>query len=222
MFRAIMFKEWLKIRWVAAALLAISLILMGSIALTVNRDMTFNSPISVWSAVVFLGYQYYGSLRYLPLLIGLAIAAAQFVPESASGRLSLSLHLPMRENGIMLRMLATGAMVVAALLCLLLLLLWGISAWFFPWEISRAALLSATPWMLAGLAGYAALSAVIVEPRWFQRGFLLLVSAGYVETLFEPSAVGAYAPSIPFFIALGACLAIAVLLSAHRFRRGVR
>jgi hypothetical protein len=221
-FRAIAFKEWLKIRWAAFVLLAVSLVVLAETALSLRHDMQFNAPIAVWNAVVLLGYQYYGHLRYLPLAIGVVIAAAQFLPEAAQGRLALSLHLPLRENQMMLRMLAVGFGAVAAFVALLLVLMTSIGAVYFPWQILWTALLDMAPWSLAGCAAYLVVSAAIVEPRWVRRGVLLLACAGLADLLLAYTGSGSYAPALPFFLILAGCSSVAVLVSAHRFRRGVR
>ena len=222
MIRAIAYKEWLKIRWVTAAIFVACLTLMTVIALSVRRDFTFNSPMAVWNAICFLGYQYYAILKYAPLAIGAVIASAQFVPEVIASRLILSLHLPMRENGMMLRMLSVGFLVVTAFLLFLAAALWGISAYYFPWEITRGALSTAFPWFLAGWAGYLAIATIIVEPRWIQRGLLFLVAAGLVDLLMTDAATSAFLPSFHWIAGLTACLGIAILFTAHRFRRGLR
>lgn len=222
MIRAIAYKEWLKIRWVTAAILIATLTLMTVVALSVRRDFTFNSPMTVWSAICFIGYQYYHIMKYIPLAIGVVIASAQFIPEVVAGRLILSLHLPMRENGMMLRMLAVGFGVVTGFLILLCAALWGISAIYFPWEITSNALITVIPWHLAGWAGYLAVATIIVEPRWIQRGLLGLVAAGLVDLLLTDAGTAAFAPSIHWIVGLTACFGIAILFTAHRFRRGLR
>ena len=153
---------------------------------------------------------------------GVVIAAAQFLPEAAQGRLALSLHLPLRENQVMLRMLAFGFAVVAALTALLLVAATAIGAVYFPWQILRTALLDMAPWSLAGSAAYLVVSAVIVEPRWVRRGVLVLAAAGLADLFLAYAGSGSFAPALPFFLVLTGCASIGVLLSAHRFRRGAR
>jgi hypothetical protein len=222
MFKAIVFKEWLKIRWAYAAAVIICLLILGNIVLNLNHDIKFNSPIAVWSAIVFQGYQYYDGLRYIPLFVGLIVAAAQFIPEMVTSRLKLSLHLPVRENSIMLQMLAVGLLAVAALLLVTMLLLSAISLFYFPSQILRSALLTAAPWFLAGIVGYLGLSAVIIEPRWVRRAFLLIVSYGVIDSLVVMVNYETYKPLLPSAALLTACFTLAIVFTGYRFRRGVR
>ncbi len=222
MFRAIAYKEWLKIRWVWFGLLIVCLAAAGNVLLSLQHLIRFTSAITVWTRVVFLGDQYYGSLRFLPLLVGLAIAGAQFVPEVLSWRLTLSLHLPMRENEMILRMLSVGYLAAVSLFLLVTVLVCLIGALYFPREIVVGALINVTPWVLAGSVGYFVLAAVIVEPRWIQKAILLLVGAGFVDLLLQSAPDRAFAPSLLIFLGLTAFLSILIVLAGHRFRRGVR
>ena len=222
MFRAIAYKEWLKIRWVWLILLVLSLAVAARMLLSLQQALAFRSPIVIWTLTVFQGYQYYGSLRYLPLAIGLAIGAAQFIPEVLSRRLTLSLHLPLRENRAILWMLAVGFLAASALVVATAALVVAIGFWYFPREIVVSALLNMAPWILAGCAGYFGLAALLVEPRWLQKALLLLMTAGFIDLLMEHVNNRAYTPLLPVLLVLAAGLSLAIVLSVRRFRRGVQ
>ena len=222
MFKAIVFKEWVKIRWAYGAAAVVCLLMLGNIVLNLNHDIKFNTPIAVWSAIVFQGYQYYGGLRFIPLFVGLMVAAAQFIPEMVTSRLKLSLHLPVRENSIVLQMLAVGLIAVAALLLVAVLLLSVISLYYFPTQILRSALFSSAPWFLAGLVGYLGLSAIIIEPRWVRRAFLLIVSYGVIDSLLLAVNYETFIPLLPSATLVAACFTLAIVFTGYRFRRGVR
>jgi hypothetical protein len=222
MFKAIVFKEWLKIRWAYAVAVIICLLMLGNIILNLNHDIKFNSPIAMWNAVVFLGHQYYEGLRYIPLFVGLMVAAAQFIPEMVTSRLKLSLHLPVRENSIVLQMLAVGLLAVAALLLVTIVLLSAISLFYFPSQILRSALLTTAPWFLAGLVGYLGLSAVIIEPRWVRRVFLLIISYGVIDSLLLAVNYETFILLLPSATVVAACFTLAIVFTGYRFRRGVR
>ncbi len=222
MFQAIAYKEWLKIRRVWTILLILSVVALAGFLLSLQHEIRSSSPMAVWAKTIFLRYRYYDSLIYLPLLIGLAIAAAQFIPETLSSRLMLSLHLPVRENTVVLWMLAVGYMGVVVLNLLLGSIVCLIGATYYPREIVWSALLNIAPWLLAGSAGYFGLAAVLVEPRWIHKGILSLVFAGYAHMMLGDAPNRAYVPSLPIFLILTTGLFLAIVCTADRFRRGVQ
>jgi hypothetical protein len=139
-----------------------------------------------------------------------------------TSRLKLSLHLPVRENSIVLQMLAVGLLAVAALLLVTIVLLSAISLFYFPSQILRSALLTTAPWFLAGLVGYLGLSAVIIEPRWVRRVFLLIISYGVIDSLLLAVNYETFILLLPSATVVAACFTLAIVFTGYRFRRGVR
>jgi hypothetical protein len=221
-YRAIAFKEWLKIRWTygAAVLLFTGVIL--NIALDVRRDLNFNAPTAVWGAVVFMNYQFYHLLMYVPLLVGIAVGVAQFVPEVLQSKLKLALHLPIRENSAMLQMVSVGFLAVTALFIVALVALALVTLRSFPVEVLQSMFITVAPWFLAGVGGYLVAATVITEPRWVQRVVLLLLGYGSISPLLLGGQYESYRHSLLLFLLMTALWSIGIVLSGHRFRRGVR
>jgi hypothetical protein len=222
MFKAIAFKEWLKIRWTFLAMVLVCTGITVNVALDVSHLMTLEKPTAVWSYVILMQYPFYSSFRYVPLLVGMAVAVAQFVPEVLQSRLKLALHLPLRENQVLLWMVAYGAAMVTALLAVTLLAVVGVTARSFPFEVVRSMVWTMAPWFVAGVIGYFLAATVVVEPRWVRRAFLIFLAYGFLDALVLPGVIEAYRPSILWFILLGTLTATGILLSGHRFRKGVR
>jgi len=102
MFKSLIFKEWLKIRWASAAVFLVFLLMLGYIYINTAYYMRFIEPTGMWYNVVIRGMIFYGGLYiYLPLFAGILIGITQFVPEIIANRLKLTLHLPMKENTIL-------------------------------------------------------------------------------------------------------------------------
>jgi hypothetical protein len=222
MLKSIAFKEWLKIRWTFLAMVVVCIGMTVNIALDLSHLMTMERPMNVWSYVILMQYPFYSSLRYIPLLVGCAIAVAQFVPEVIQSRLKLSLHLPLGENQVLLWMAGYGGCVVAGLLLLEMLAMVGVVLAYFPREVMQSMVLTMAPWFLAGLGGYFLTAAIVVEPRWVRRVFLILLAYGFLDALVLRVAIKAYAPSFLWFVLLAVLTTIGVVLSGHRFRKGVR
>ena len=222
MFKSVVYKEWLKIRWAYAAMILVSALALGNTILNLKSVVRFNSPIAVWTGVILQSYLFYDIFRFVPLLIALVIAAAQFIPEVVSSRLKLSLHLPVRENTVVMQMLSIGLIAVVILYAFVALLLSIITATYFPTEVLASMLLTIAPWVLGGIVGYLALAAAIVEPRWMRRVILIVVGYGFVDGLLTPGMFKMYERVLVQLTVLGGLFTLGILLSAYRFRRGVR
>jgi len=127
MYKAIVYKEWLKIRWAYVAMLIISILIVTYIWLMLSKQMEFNDAKALWGVIIFRKYKFFNDLQYIPLLIGAVIGAAQYAPESSQSRLKLTLHLPVKENKILMQMLLTGFLLIAALYAVITIYLTAIT-----------------------------------------------------------------------------------------------
>jgi len=221
MFKAIIYKEWLKIRWSYLGMTAVTLFALLYIHLKLAHDLKFSDATSYWYYVIFRGIKFYAEFKYIPFLAGLIVAFTQFIPEINQKRLKLTLHLPMRENKILVHMMMVGVAALAALYLIALILLSIIALREFPMEMLNSLLISTAPWFLAGLVTYLAVSMIILEPQWLRRILLILVSSGFINCLFTSYWYDLYSQSLPVFVLLGLFFSTSILLSAHRFRKGV-
>lgn len=222
MFRAITYKEWLKIRWTYAGIAILFVLILTKISLDLSYVMRFQRPVNVWYTVVFRQWLFYELLRFLPLIGGIALAAAQFVPEALQARLKLTLHLPVGENSALIQMLLFGLGMFTMLLVSALVALAILSGIHFPAEVAASALRTALPWFVAGLAAYCAVACIVIDHAWGRRAILLLIAAGLVQGYYESGMYEMYTRSLPWFVLLVFPFGFAVVLSAYRFRRGVR
>jgi hypothetical protein len=119
-----------------------------------------------------MGYQYFGYLKYIPLVGGLLIAIAQYFPETINKRIKLSFHLPLKENKILLMMHAFGfgSLLVAYLAIFAVFVVF--SASFFPSQIVNDAIISVFPWFLAGFTASFLVALIVLEPVWMYCFFL--------------------------------------------------
>lgn len=183
--------------------------------------MKFSEATSYWYYVIFRGLKFYLQFKYIPFLAGLVVALTQFIPEINMKRLKLTLHLPMRENNILVQMMSVGIVSLILLFALAILILSVITLNFFPVEMLQSVLITTIPWFLAGLVAYFAVSMIILEPLWSRRILLILISYGFISCLFKSYWYNLYSNSLLMFIVLGLFFSTSILLSAHRFRKGV-
>lgn len=123
------------------------------------------------------GDTFISSLTYVPLICGTAIGIAQMMPEASSKRLKLTLHLPCGHTRMLITMLATG---LAETLASGLVIIAGIAAYDYTVmtpEMTGHVLLTALPWIMAGVAAYFMATAICLERSWLQRVALTLTGA---------------------------------------------
>lgn len=222
MFASLMYKEWLKIRWTFAGMSLLFLLVILYIYLHLSYIMRINESYAVWYTVIFRGYQFYNYLLYIPLLVGVAIGIAQFVPESTAGRLKLSLHLPMNDQKMLALMNLFGFSIIWGVYILMVVLLSLITIIYFSTDVLWSVLETTIPWLLAGSAGYFAVAFIIMEPLWIRRIIYAIISYAVINSFLVNSWYSAYTPVFPAFILLSVCFALFIQISGHRFKRGVR
>lgn len=220
MVKSILYKEWIKIRLIVLIALGLSLMALINIFLKVRHDILFVDAANYWYSFLFRGVTYFGILKFLPFVTGLAIAIAQYFPETVNKRIKLTFHLPVSENGVLISMHAFGALVLVALFLVVLGLFTAGSAIFFPANIIMASLLTMLPWFLGGLATYFLVALILLEPVWLFRGLYTAIAAGFVTIFFTGASIGAYSPVLLPLALITLLLSSVVLFSGYRFRKG--
>ncbi len=222
MYKAIIYKEWIKLRAAFWLLLIIDLLVLLQILLTVSYNIRIHSGEIYWYNVIFRNDLFYNSLLYIPLLIGLVVLAVQFTPEIVADRLKLTLHLPASDQFILLSTVSVGTIIILTLYLIILLGLFIVTLLFFPWQIYNSALLSMLPKFLAGLVLYWAGAMIFVESKWAKRIILTFLALTFVETLLLGNYFEIYTRVMPVMFLISLILSVSILISGHRYRRGVR
>ena len=220
MVKSILYKEWIKIRLIVLITLGLSLMALINIFLKVRHDILFVDAANYWYSFLFRGVTYFGIIKFLPFVTGLAVAIAQYFPETVNKRIKLTFHLPVSENGVLISMHAFGALVLVALFLVVLGLFTAGSAIFFPSNIIMASLLTMLPWFLGGLATYFLVALVLLEPVWLYRGLYTAIAAGFVTIFFTSASIGAFSPVLLPLALITLLLSSVVLFSGYRFRKG--
>ncbi len=220
MFKSIVFKEWLKIRWFLIILSLIGIIAAGNIFLKVQHNIAFNEATKYWYLILFQNHHYFSSLKFLPLFIGLVIAAAQYIPEIMERRIKLTFHLPINENKILIMMLGFGTISILVSFAIMFFVFVGLSNFFFAKEIVHAVIVSVTPWFLGGFAAYFLAALIILEAIWKYRIAYFITASAFMLLFFENSVAGGYSPINLKMAILTLLISVSLLFSAYRFRKG--
>lgn len=220
MLKSLIYKEWIKIRLVVWIALGLSLVALVNIFLKVRHDILFVDAANYWYSFLFRGVTFFSILKFLPFIIGLAVAIGQYFPETVNKRIKLTFHLPVSENGVLIWMHTFGALVILTLFMVVLVLFTAGSAIFFPSNIIRASLLTMMPWFLGGMATYFLVALILLEPMWIYRGLYTAVAAGFVTVFYTGASIGAFRPVLMPLALITLLLSFVVLFSGYRFRKG--
>ncbi len=220
MWKSIIYKEWLKIKWFFIIATALEILVAGYIFIKVQHDFKFNEANNYWYLILFMGAPYFTYLKFVPIISALAISVAQYFPETVNKRIKLSFHLPINENKILLTMMLFGTICLLIGYLVLLTIFYGFSTFYFPSDIIIPALTSITPWFLSGFAVYYFVALIVLEPVWKYRFFYIVVAAVFLPLFIESASIGSYAPANPVLFVLVIILSISLLFSGYRFRKG--
>jgi len=214
------YKEWIKTRWFYVVAFVVTFALCGYVLLNVNRLVSLKGADHLWEVAMFRDAIFVDLLRYIPLLVGIAAAVVQFVPELLHKRLKLTMHLPRGYVRSVMEMIVFGFVCLLVLFGgNLALLTFGLSS-FFAWEIVSHIILTALPWYLAGLTAYILVSWICLEPVWRRRIFNILVSVACLRIFFLSPQPEAYNMLLPWLAGLTLVGLALPLLSVVRFKEG--
>lgn len=220
MWRFIIYKEWLKIRWFLIGYLILGILGIGYLFLGLKHSLEFEGSRNLWSKILFLNLQFYSSVKYVPLIAGILLAFVQYLPEAINKRIKLTFHLPLGENRALMLMQAFGAGCLLIEMMLFFGLFTGISLIYFPMQLISDSLATILPWSLAGFAAYFIGSLVILEPNPVFRFCYSLIGVSFLTIYFAPADTASYQTANAELVVLTALLSFAFLFSAHRFRKG--
>jgi len=220
MWKSVIYKEWLKIRWFTIIYAALSMLAISYLFLRVQHDTTFNEAKNYWYFILFKGFKYFDPIKFIPMVGGLLVSIAQYFPETVNKRIKLTFHLPINENKVLISMMGFGTGCLLAVYIVLLLLFTGISTLYFPSDLIIPAIITVIPWFLAGFVSYYLVALIVLEPVWKYRFLYVLVAATFIPLFFESGPAAAYKPVNITLALLSIILSIALLFSGYRFRKG--
>ncbi len=220
MLKAILYKEWIKLRWYALLAVLVTTGVAAYCLLRMDRAVTLRGAGHIWEVMVLKNAIFIDYLQFVPLLTGVLAALVQFMPEMQRKCLKLTLHLPCSQQRMVFTMLAAGVLVLVACFAVNVLVMLAYLTTVLPAGLTLNILSAAAPWYLAGLAGYLLTAWVCLEPTWRVRVAGLLVGALVVRVYFLSSVPHAYDSFLPWLAVFTLALSLLSWLSVTRFKAG--
>lgn len=220
MIKAIFYKEWLKTSRTFIVCLVLGLAIAIYVALGINRIVVNKGVDHVWLIMLMKDQMFIDALRYVPLLIGLAIGISQMVPEMSHKRLKLTLHLPYSSEKLVGLMILTGIIELLVIYGCIMATVFCYESTLLPHELVTRGLLTSLPWFFAGLTAYLFTTSVCLEGSWRERVLLGLIGIGVLTVMFMQDAPEAYNGMIIAIIVLLIATIALTYRSVYRFKEG--
>ncbi len=220
--KMILYKEWLKTRWVLLGIALVTAALTAYCFLNLTKVVQIRGAELLWGALVHKETVLTEILRFVPAIAGALLALSQWIPEIQRKRLKLTLHLPYSQTGMLAMITVYGLVALTVLFGLQALAsAWAMGTWV-PAELVTRILRTMAVWYLAGWAAYLFTSALCLEPTWRMRVVVLLVAAGVLRLMFlsgVPEAYNGFFPWMFVYVLLSGGL---LFSGVARFKEGLQ
>lgn len=223
MIKSLIYKEWLK---TGSVLVCLALLLTGFTAydfLALSKNAELQGYGFLWSYAVSKNSILVENLIYLPIICGLVLAAAQFLPESYRKRIKLTLHLPLPQAKTVAIMQGYGICLLAALFLLQATALFLFLNHYLVVDIVWRILFSLLTWYCAGLCAYVWASAICLEPSLKMKLTETVLALALLSSFYLSQQSMAYRHGIlPMFVVTTLLAASLIHYSVRRFKDGVQ
>jgi hypothetical protein len=218
MIKSLLYKEWLKLRYYWTVAFLINILFLAYLFIDIRHQFVFEHAEMIWYQAFHIGNILYDKIKYLPLVIGIIIGAAQFVPEMLGNRFRLSLHLPVEPDVLVFRSVVMGILSVGGIFLIDVFLLCYVISVFFPLEGAKSAFFTSLSWFFAGIVAYTGTALCALEPQNFRKIVYLVLTAGFILIFYQGDNYESYnriflKPAIISFLFIPS-----VIFSAYRYR----
>lgn len=164
MIKAIIKKEWLKLRLYIFTLFFMACISFLYFWYNISYSFATIEPESMmWFRFSNLGFKPYFSLIYIFLFFGGVIALATFLPERIGNRIKIMAHLPLSMSKALFLHLFIGGLVVFLLGFVFSFLIFLVMQSYYPSEIVVVSIKDLSIYTLLSIGFYFGISSVVLE-----------------------------------------------------------
>lgn len=221
MYKALFYKEWIKLKAALFLLITTTLITYFVFYINLKTIIKIQDAYTIWYFASVKGTIFYDIVKYLIPVSGFIIGIAQFFPETIQRKLRLLFHLPIDHNKSLGFMAFIGCLFLFLLILLNYFLLFLILKIYFPIVILQSAFITSLPWFISGFAAYFGIILVSIEPSikgrliyGFQTFFLILI-------YFKGNFPNMYEKSLIYYFVLIFIFIFTIFYPAFRFKRGL-
>lgn len=223
MYRAFLFKEWLKTRRVFWIAMIISVLTACYAVMEMKSLIEARGMVTLWLTMLQKDVSFVSVVTYIPLIIGLALGVAQMVPEMSHKRLKLTLHLPVPTARLVALMLGVGVLQLMAIYLVQGAIIALYDSWILPAELVWRVMLTMLPWYLSGIIAYLFVSAICLEGTWAMRVTLALLGATLLLAMYLRSdSMAAYNSMFLPIIIFIFIITVLTFGSVARFKEGLQ
>ncbi len=222
MTKAIIYKEWIKLRWVMISIGAVFMASLPYFFLNIENKFRFAGKAHLWSVIAQKDMNFIGELTYLPLLSGIILGLFQFIPEMNKKSFKLTLHLPHPERLIVLKMMLFSALYLLSVFLLTIIGLLTILSVSLPIVVIQAWIMAALPWFMAGIAAYFLSAWICIEPSWKQRAINMVLAGVVLALFFKGGSSYAYLYGWSSLMIISVVGILFPFYSVSRFKEGVQ
>jgi len=220
--KMILYKEWLKTRWILLGMFLVLAALTFYCFLNLTKVVEIQGAELLWEALVTKDTVLTELFRFVPAILGALLALAQFIPELQHKRLKLTLHLPYKQSSMLLMMVGYGLVALTLLFALQVCASACILSSWVPGELVGRILRTMAVWYLAGWAAYLFAAALCLEPTWRFRVLILLVAAGLLRILYLSGVPEAYNGFFPYLFLYVLAAGGLLFSGVARFKEGLQ
>jgi len=220
MWKALVYKEWLKTRWFITGIFLFGMLFQIYEFLNLAQAYRMHGMVKIWYSVVNKNDFLFNRMIYFPLVAAICIGLAQYVPEMRNNRLKLTLHLPIPEKMSLLIMEGFGLAVLTLFFAIHGLTLFFYTQLHFASEITASVFATVLPWYPAGIVAYVFITLICLEPTWKHRALYLLLMGAMLQVFFLSGFPAAYTKVLWLIAIVPLYLVVFPWLSIERFKQG--
>lgn len=220
MTKAIFYKEWLKTRHVFWGALIIALCFAIYAIVSMNRVVTLKGADHIWLIMLLKDNTFIDVIKFVPLVIGIALGVAQMFPEMLQKKLKLTLHLPYPQMRLVAMMLLVGIIELLVIYIAQILVIAIYDTQILANVLVCRVILTSLPWYVCGINAYMITTAICLEGTWRQRVLLGLLGGGIVAFYYMQSAPEAYNSILWLLFIIALASSLLAFRSVNRFKEG--
>lgn len=218
--KALIFKEWVKTRMVFFICLAFAVWVTLYAVLMMKRLIELKGVEHLWLIMLLKDNTFIDIIKYVPMVVGLAVGVAQMAPEMAQKRLKLTLHLPYPQMKLVGLMLLTGLMELLVIYLVQGVIIAVFDSTVIPSELVSRIMLTTLPWFFAGFTAYLFVTAICLEGTWRRRVIMALLGIAVLMVYFLQPVPEAYNGMLFLLIVVTLLLSLLSFGSIVRFKEG--